>query len=652
MKIHLRPAFAGFLVFSALTLCVGGQDTAGSAKDKERAQIQILRSTAAPGDKGIACKKLAIYGTDEAVPALAPLLSDPELASWARIAIEAIAGPAPDEALRKAAGKLNGRLLIGVINSIGVRRDTRSVGILTKKLNDKDPDVASAAAISLGKIGDRQAAGTLRRALNKAPEALRAAVAEGSVRCAEHLLADGEQGEAIKMYDAVCHAALPGERTLEGLRGAILARGDAGIPLLLIQLHSDNRNDFNLGLRVARELPGSAATEAVAAAFGQATAERQPLLLLALADREDPAATPVVTRAARSGPKELRLTAIDILDRSGDSSALPVLLAGAADNDPEISDASLAAVTRLGGSNVDSELLARLRDSSGRIRKVLVTLSARRGIKNALPRIGQSLEDSDAEVRAAAIHALTYMGGSDQVAQLAQALKQSTIPAERTQMETVLVTLSGRVGPACAPSLVSLLQTPEVETRKAALDALVAAGGSDALGAVAAGTGDSNPLFQEQAVRALSSWPGVWPEDAAVEEPLLRVAQTDTNSSQQILAVRGCLQLLLGDEKLKADDKLARLQDIMPLVKRREEKITAIAVLQGIPASGALDRLAAFASDSAVADDACAALVQAATQNRPSISKDDRQKALQVAVQASTKPETKQKAQEALKSLQ
>jgi len=36
----------------------------------------------------------------------------------------------------------------------------------------------------------------------------------------------------------------------------------------MIQLHSDNREYFNSGLRVARELPGRA-TEAVAAAFGQ-----------------------------------------------------------------------------------------------------------------------------------------------------------------------------------------------------------------------------------------------------------------------------------------------------------------------------------------------------------------------------------------------
>ena len=101
---------------------------------------------------------LAVYGTKDAVPALAPLLLDKELSSWARIALEAIPDPAADEALRTALGKAQGRLLVGVINSIGVRRDAQAVSGLVAKLKDADADVASAAAVALGHIGGDQAA--------------------------------------------------------------------------------------------------------------------------------------------------------------------------------------------------------------------------------------------------------------------------------------------------------------------------------------------------------------------------------------------------------------------------------------------------------------------------------------------------------------
>src|SRR5690606_4254703 len=114
-------------------------------------------------------KKLAIHGSSAAVPELAKLLPNPQLSSWARIALEAIPGPEADEALRNAAESLDGLLLVGTINSIGVRRDAKAVELLAGKLKDQDEEVASAAAVALGKIGNAPAVQSLRGALAEAP---------------------------------------------------------------------------------------------------------------------------------------------------------------------------------------------------------------------------------------------------------------------------------------------------------------------------------------------------------------------------------------------------------------------------------------------------------------------------------------------------
>ncbi len=228
-------------------------------------------------------------------------------------------------------------------------------------------------------------------------------------------------------------AAARGERTLEGLRGAILARGNNGIPLLMEELQSGDRDFFNIGLRVARELPGNQATEAVIGDYKQATPDRQPLVLLALSDREDPAVVPVVTEAAEHGAKELRTVAVDILDRWGEPATLPVLLAVAADDDKDLSEAGphFAAVTRMAGVNgVDSDLVAKLPGSSGKMRKALMIIAARRGTEKALPEIVQSVGDSDADTRGAAVQALVAPGGVNEVDVLAKGLwKNLKIPA-------------------------------------------------------------------------------------------------------------------------------------------------------------------------------------------------------------------------------
>ena len=84
------------------------------AADKEADLLGVLRGDAAAAEKAIACKKLAVYGSKAAVPELAKFLSNPQLASWARIALEAIPGAEADEALRKSTESLEGNLLIGV----------------------------------------------------------------------------------------------------------------------------------------------------------------------------------------------------------------------------------------------------------------------------------------------------------------------------------------------------------------------------------------------------------------------------------------------------------------------------------------------------------------------------------------------------------
>ena len=245
--------------------------------------IAILKSDAPKGDKALACKKLAVFGTGQAVPVLAPLLADPELASWARIALEAIPDPACDAALREAAKKLNGRLAVGVINSIGVRRDPQAVEVLAGRLGDSDAEVAAAAAAALGQIGGEKAVEALRPILKHPSPIVRNAAAEGLLSCADRYLAEGKAGAAQELYDLVRSADVPKPRRVEATRGAILARGAEGIPLLVEQLRSGDKDFVAIALSTAREIKGPAVAQALVAELGPITAapqQRPPLLVI------------------------------------------------------------------------------------------------------------------------------------------------------------------------------------------------------------------------------------------------------------------------------------------------------------------------------------------------------------------------------------
>ncbi len=638
----------------AFVLCAG-QARAGAAHtqespaEKQRALIRILKTNAPPAEQALACKQLAIYGTKGAVPALAPLLSDPHLASWARIALEAIPGSAPAAALRSAMGKLQGELLIGVINSLAVRHDSKAVSGLVKKLKDHDPDVASAAAVALGRIGGAKTAATLSQSLAAAPAAVRPAIAEGCVLCAEWFIAQGKPADAVKLYDTVRAADVPKQQMLEATRGAILARQSDGLPLLLEQLRSPDKARFGIGLRTARELPGRAVTEALASEWARTIPDRQSFLLLALADRNDDAVLPAVLAAAGSGPQKLRLTAVGILDRLGNPASVSVLLATATDSDADLAQAALAALARLPGSGVDAGLLARLTSSTGKTRRVLILLAGQRCLDRALPVIVTSSEDADAGVRAAAVQTIGILGDDKQVAGLVRLLQSTRSSEESADIKMALLAISGRSGARAVPALLPLTQGSDSAVRIIALQVLASAGGPGALAAVKSAVEDKDETVQDEAVRTLSTWPNNWPEDSGVAEPLLSLARSSSKTSRQVLALRGYLQYVQGDKQLKDDEKVAKVTEVVPLLKRPEEKRLAIAAIGGIPTAGALGLLATFAAEPVIAEDACSAIVKLAGGKLPGVSKEQRQRALQAVVDNSTSDETKKKAGELLK---
>ncbi|UCC23163.1 MAG: hypothetical protein JSW23_03670, partial [Planctomycetota bacterium] len=116
------------------------------AAGSEDKLIAVIKSNASHKEKADACRHLAIIGTKKAVAPLAAMLGDEKLSHMARYGLEPIPDAAVDEAFRDALGKLKGRPLVGVIGSIGVRRDAKAVAAFATLQHNSDRDVAQAAS--------------------------------------------------------------------------------------------------------------------------------------------------------------------------------------------------------------------------------------------------------------------------------------------------------------------------------------------------------------------------------------------------------------------------------------------------------------------------------------------------------------------------
>ncbi len=618
---------------------------------KEQDLIAVLRSDAPKGEKAITCKKMAIYGTDQSIPVLVPLLADKELSSWARIALEAIPGPAADAALRHAVGTVEGRLLIGVINSMAVRRDAQAVDVLIKTLEDTDADVACAAAVALGHLGGDQAGKRLMQSLTDSRANVRSAVAQGCILCAEQCLANDQSADAVTLYDAVRQAEVPDQRHLEAIRGAILARRFKGMPLLIEQLKSDDQKRLSIGLRTARELGGRRVTEALAGEMAGLSAARRPLLLLALSDRSDSAVLPIVLNAAASPSQAMRATAIDILVRIGNVSCVPVLLETATGPDPALRQAATETIIRLPDNAVDADVVARLATAQGKRRCVLVEVAGQRQIAASLPLVLSSLKDSNAEIRSASVRTVGIIGEKAQAGDLAALLQDTRNAKEQASIKTALLAICARNGLACFSHVKPLTQSRDNEIHVIGLNALALMGGPEALEAVTSAMKIGATPVQEEAVRILSTWPNKWPQDSGAGQALLALAASAEKMTHQVLGLRGYLQYVRGNRTLSPEQKVAKVVEALDHTKRPEEKRQAIAVLGETPTVRSLDLLGTLSKDPPLAEEAYSAMVVVTSRDIQGVSRDRRKQVLQTVVEKSKNNRTKQRAQNALRKI-
>ncbi|MEK6261074.1 MAG: HEAT repeat domain-containing protein [Planctomycetota bacterium] len=551
---RFAACLAALVVMSATS--ARAADAIGASPEKEQEQLAILRSDAPSADKAIACKKLAIDGSSESVPDLAKLLSDPQLSSWARIALEVIPGAAADEALRKAAESLEGRLLVGTINSIGIRRDANAVDALIGRLQDQDADVASAAAVALGRIGNAAATKSLRQSLTTEVATVRSAVAEGCVLSAERLHADGKSDEAVLIYDEVRKADLPKQRIIEATRGAILARKQQGIPLLLEQFQSPDKKLFQLALSTAREFPGSAIDKALAAEMVKATPDRAALMIQAMADRKETVVLAAVLKAAGEGPKPVRLSAINALARVGNDSCLSTLLPIALEADADLAQAAKGTLAELPGEKVDSQIVALLAKAQGKSYPLLIELVGQRRIE-ATPALLKALDHSDKVVRCAA---LTALGETVSLKNLSVLVSQVVAPkhpddtlhpdASALQAAVLSETMTARQAlkaasvrmpdrEACAAELSTALDRSPAATKSILMEILADVGGTKALKTIGTAAKSNDPQLQDIGSRLLGKWNNV--EAAPV---LLDLAKTAPEEKYQVRALRGYIGLV------------------------------------------------------------------------------------------------------------
>ena len=584
----------------------GGFTPFAEAKDQPALIAVLKNADATQKEKADACRELAHVGTKDAIPALAALLTDEKLSHMARYGLETIPGPAVDDLLRDMLGKVKGRLLTGMIGSLGVRRDPKSVEPIARFLADADLDVAEAAAKALGKIGTVEAAKAIEAAMAKAPKVNRLPCCEGLFRCAEAIAAKGQQDEARGIYDRLrgLEGAAPHVRT-GALRGAILTRGKDGVPLLVEAVRGEDYVLVEAAACTALEMQGPEVSQALAAELGKLSPDKQILFSQVLGKRGDKQSLPALLAVAKAGDKAARIAAIRAVTQIPDASSVPVLIGLLKDSVAEVAKAAQESLAVIQCPAADTAVAAMLSQGDSKTRALAIDLIGQRRAAGAAPTLLKTAADADEAIRIASIKVLSDVGTAAELPAMIGIVTKAKSPAEMQASEDAAsaICLRQQDRAACADKVVAGLAQAQGPAKLSLLRVLRSVGGPKAFAAVRAASKDSNAEIKDTALRAMCEWQSV----EALPD-VKELAKTAKDTKFKVLALRGYIRLIALQD-VAADKKLAALKDAMAMCERKEEKRLVLAALGGIPTVESLALVVQNVSNPDLKDEASLAAV-------------------------------------------
>ncbi|MCP5115790.1 MAG: HEAT repeat domain-containing protein, partial [bacterium] len=350
----------------------------------------------------------------------------------ARYALAAIPGPAVNEALRNSLGRApNERSKIGIINSLGHRKDAKAVPVLAALISSVNPAVTAAAVAALANIADRAAREALAAARTKAGNEVRNLITEGYLVAADRSAERGETATATNVYKQMLASGEPRMIRTRALAGLTAVNTKAAVPVLTVEIESKDPELQAAAIKLLNSIPGPDVTKVMVKAFPKLPPLGQVQLLTAMAHRGDTAAKPTIQAALMSEASAARAAALAGLGKLGDESSVTILAKAAASGQGKEQNAARRSLYSLRGPGIDRALISAMGSSSGKVKVELIMAAGERAATSAADALTRAARETDPDVRSSSLRALRNVGGAGQTPALLDLLLNASTTTER-----------------------------------------------------------------------------------------------------------------------------------------------------------------------------------------------------------------------------
>jgi len=638
------------LALVVLVICAAAVFPASAGPSEEGRLIDVLQSASTLAEKEDACRNLKQIGTAKAVPALGRLLSDERLSQGARDALEGMPLKEVDGVLRAALKTTSGKTKLGIVHSLGARRDPRVSRELIHLLDDSDPLLASGAAEALGTIGGSKARRALLKAVAKTSDPVRSDIVDGLLQCAAALLAEGDRAQAAAIYRSLSAPTEKEHVRMAAHAGLIRAAGDRALASITADLQSGDPARESAALQLACNLQDPSATMTFTNLLQTACPAMQAAMLGMLQLRGDDAAAPAALRTAHNPDAAVRLAAIAALGSLGDETAVSQLAGAAASAEQAEQKVARQALADLHHGDVAQMMLVQLASASPAVQAELIRALASRAEKSAMPKLLELARWDQQTTRKAALQAIGHLADGSHLPALVKLIEETRDENIRSDVHAVFESIADRgeknKGFDLSPIL-NGLATGNVDTRIALLQ-VSALFADDRLRAVLrAGLKDPDSQVRSAAGRAICS-----SRDMELMPDILELARDSENASIRALALEGYVRLITEEgSALSAPERVQLLKSACDIAKRPEDKRRVLSGLAEVSDPGALKLVAVLLEDTEVQKEAAQAAIKIAEALPPAQAREAGAAVLQRAASLSNDMATRKAVEIALKRI-
>ncbi len=504
----------------------------------EKEFLKVLGNDISGAGRDFLLRQLGIIGSSESVELLANMLKAPEVCQMARHAMETIPGSEADEALRKQLEESEDDIVsIGIIGTLGHRRDAGSVEQLAQIIDEKNEHLAIAAANALGSIASSDAEDALARLQGNVEGRVLNELLHARLSCAADFVQDQKVSRAMGVYEQLLGESMPVQVQVGALQGFVEIGAD-GTDERIVNIIGSRSGRLQMA---AIMLSAKVESEQIVSLLGELMPETdeqtQITVLAALSKRADISAMPYVKKAAQSDNVSVRVAALEALKNTGDGSAVEFLAVRAAETTGQEQRAARESLYAIPGQDVNSTIIDLVPETPQRVKAELLTAIGQRYMDNGIELLLKNAASDEAEIASASMGGLRRIGNKEQFPQLVD-LMLNVESSMQGQVEHTILTVLNRCGGSdiLTDSALQYLPTEDVDSHALLLNLLGHSGYKKGLDVILEGLESQENVIKRASIDAAGNWPG-----CEVVEPLLKVVSETDERTHRVVAFRAAV---------------------------------------------------------------------------------------------------------------